>query len=66
MADDWGGWSPHASERRASLASMTPLQRVEWLEQTLLAWGRQRLLTERAKRQVTAEAAWSNPSNANN
>ncbi|BBX96131.1 hypothetical protein MLAC_14250 [Mycobacterium lacus] len=59
MPDDWGGWSPHAKERRAARASMTPLQRIEWLEQALLAWGHQRLARERAKRQAIVEAAWS-------
>lgn len=58
MTDDWGGWNPDAPQRRRALAAMTPLQRLEWLEQTLALLGAERLAQIRAKRQAEAEARW--------
>jgi len=37
---------------------MTPLERIEWLEQTLLMWGTERLRAERARRQADVDALW--------
>lgn len=58
MADDWSGWNPYERERRRAVAAMTPLERIEWLEQTLLMWGTERLRAERARRQADVDALW--------
>lgn len=57
--EDWGGWSPHAEQRRRSIATMTPLERIEWLEQMLLGWDERLLLAERARRQAAIDALWA-------
>jgi hypothetical protein len=59
MTDDWSGWNPHAGERKASISALTPLQRLEWLEQTLLLWGPERLAAERARRQRDIDRRWA-------
>ena len=58
MTEDWGGWNPHERDRRRAIAQMTPLERIEWLEQTLLMWGTERLHAERARRQAEVDALW--------
>jgi hypothetical protein len=58
VSEDWGGWNPDAPQRQQALAAMTPLQRLEWLEQTLVLLGTERLAKIRAKRQAEAEARW--------
>lgn len=57
MADgDWG-WDAHGEERRAGLAQLTPVQRMEWLEQTLTLLAASGLLdADRAARQRSADA----------
>jgi len=38
---------------------MTPLERIEWLEQMLLGWDERLLLAERARRQAAIDALWA-------
>lgn len=57
MADWVGGWDAHAVDRRAGLAGLTPMQRLEWLEQTLTLLAISgRLDADRASRQLAADA----------
>jgi len=59
MSEDWGGWNPHQRDRARAIAQLTPLQRLEWLEQTLLLWGEDRLRAERERRQAEVDAWWA-------
>lgn len=59
MSEDWGGWDCDQQDRARAIAHMTPLQRLEWLERTLLLWGEDRLRAERKRRQAEVDAWWA-------
>lgn len=60
MAEEWSGdWAAHSRHQRATIAALTPMQRLEWVEETVRLLADAGLLDrDRTARQLAADTWW--------